>query len=264
MNRTVPRRVISLTCSNTEIVAALGCADRLVAVDDHSDYPPEFVDPLPRVGPDLDIAIRRVVELEPDLVLASLTVPGHEVIVERLEAAGVPFVAPEPTGLTDVYRDIRDIAALLGVDERADGVIAAMKAEMGSAPETSESDPSIVIQWWPKPTIAPGRFSWATDLVKLAGGRNPIGDEPVKSRPISDEELAALEPDVIVVAWCGVQPEKYRPEVVRANPALQRTPAVANGRVVCVPEAYLGRPGPRLVQGVQALRSIVQEAVGPG
>lgn len=267
MDRRTPQRIVSLTCSNTEIVAALGCADRLVAVDDHSDFPVAAVADLPRVGPDLDIEIDRVADLEPDLVLASLTVPGHEAVVAGLEAAGVPFVAPEPTRLADIYRDVRDIGRLLGVEDRAERLVASMQRELAhtdfaggvTAPPSAEA-PSVVIQWWPKPTIAPGRLSWATDMIHLAGGRNPIGHEEVKSRPIADEEVSALAPEVIVVAWCGVDPAKYRPEVVRTNPALQNTPAVRNGRVVCIPEAYLGRPGPRVVDGVRALRAVLDTA----
>ena len=109
-------RIVSLACSNTEIVHALGCGDLLVGVDDHSDWPPELVDPLPKVGPDLDIDVERVAALEPDLVLATLTVPGHESVVERVEAAGLPFIAPEPVSISDIYRDIREIGGLLGVN----------------------------------------------------------------------------------------------------------------------------------------------------
>ena len=87
-------RIVSLACSNTEIVCALGCADLLVGVDDHSDFPTDVVGPLPKVGPDLDIDVERVAALEPDLVLATLTVPGHEKIVEQLEIAGLPYIAP--------------------------------------------------------------------------------------------------------------------------------------------------------------------------
>src|SRR5471032_3588215 len=95
-------RVVSLTCSNTEIACALGCAGYLVGVDDHSDYPVDVVTKLPRVGPDLGIDVARVAALRPDLVLASLTVPGHERVVAELEAAGLPFFAPEPVSLEDV------------------------------------------------------------------------------------------------------------------------------------------------------------------
>lgn len=255
-----PRRVISLACSNTEIVAALGCGDRLVAVDDHSDFPADLVAGLPTVGPDLDIDVDRVAALEPDLVLASLTVPGHEAVVAGLEAAGLPYLAPEPTSLDDVYRDVLVIGRALGVEHRARALVAEMRAELGAAPDIhAPPGPSVVIQWWPKPTIAPGRLSWATDVLHRAGGRNPLGHEAVKSRPVSDEEVAALDPDVIVVSWCGVDPAKYRPDVVLNNPALAGTTAVREGRVVCVPEAYLGRPGPRLVEGFRALRAVVAD-----
>jgi iron complex transport system substrate-binding protein len=271
LDGTPVRRVVSLACSNTEIVSALGCAHLLVGVDDHSDHPDAVVAALPRVGPDLDIDVDRVAALEPDLVLATLTVPGHERIVERLEAAGLPYIAPEPVSLDDVYRDVRDIGARLSVPERARALVESMRASMGddgpgraSAPAGTPADPPlssrprVIIQWWPKPTIAPGRLSWTNDVLERAGGLNPIGHEPVKSRPIPDEEVAEIAPDAVVIAWCGVHPSKYRPDVVLDRKVWANTPAVRNGHVFCVPEAFLGRPGPRLVDGFRALRHVVE------
>ena len=255
-------RIVSLACSNTEIVHALGCGDLLVGVDDHSDWPPELVGPLPTVGPDLDIDVGKVQALRPDLVLGTLTVPGHEKVVERLEAAGLPFIAPEPVSIPDVYRDIRRIADLLGVPERADALIAEMRAELGDGAtglESGETDrPSILIQWWPKPVITPGRLSWAHEAVVRAGGRTALGHEAVKSRPLTNDEVVALAPDAIVLSWCGVHPDKYRPDVVLENPDFVDVPAVRDGQVHCIGEPFLGRPGPRLVEGVRALRRVVE------
>ena len=252
-------RVVSLACSNTEIVCALGCAELLVGVDDHSDFPVEVVAGLPRVGADLGVDVDAVCDLEPDLVLASLTVPGHERVVEGLEKAVLETLVLEPVSLEDVYANIREIAHALGVSERGETLIREMRAELidRGLPKTR---PRVVVQWWNRPTIAPGALSWVTDLLELVGAENPIGREGVKSRPISDDELAYLNPDVIVVSWCGVKFDKYRPEVVARNPAWQRVNAVEQGRVVCVPEAYLGRPGPRLVEGYRALAGIVEAA----
>jgi iron complex transport system substrate-binding protein len=73
-------RIVTHTCSNTEIVCALGRGDWLVGVDDHSDHPPEVVQALPRIGPDLDVDIARISALEPDLVITSLTVPGSRAL----------------------------------------------------------------------------------------------------------------------------------------------------------------------------------------
>jgi iron complex transport system substrate-binding protein len=262
-------RVVSLACSNTEIVCALGCADQLVGVDDHSDHPEEVVAALPRVGPDLQIDVDAVAALEPDLVLATLTVPGHEEVVERLEAAGLPFIAPEPTSIEDVYGDIRRIGAHLAagdsaVHDRAEALVAEMRRAMAGGPESDGPDdaPTILVQWWPKPVITPGRRSWAADVIRAAGGRAALGHEDHKSRPMSDEEVAQLSPDAVVLSWCGVHPDKYRPDVVLHNETWSDLPFVREGHVYCVGEPFLGRPGPRLVEGVRMLREIVG-ALGP-
>lgn len=270
-------RIVSLACSNTEIVCALGCEHLLVGVDDHSDYPPEVVDPLPKVGPDLEIDVDKVAALEPDLVLATLTVPGHEKVVERLEAAGLPYIAPEPVSLEDVYRDIRDIGARLGVPERAEALVREMRAELGTGKgdgseahgegparhrteaEDDERRPTILIQWWPKPVITPGKQSWATDVIEAAGGRAVLAGENLKSRPMTDEEVAERAPDAVVLSWCGVHPSKYRPDVVLRNEAWRDLSFVKDERVFCIGEPYLGRPGPRLVEGVRRMREVVRE-----
>ncbi len=255
-------RIVSLACSNTEIVHALGCGHLLVGVDEHSDWPPELVAPLPTVGPDLEIDVEKVASLEPDLVLATLTVPGHENVVARLERAGLPYIAPEPVSIEDVYRDIRQIAGLLEVPARGERLVGEMATELGEgAPPDPEPDaPSVLIQWWPKPVIAPGRLSWAHEALLRAGGRNPLGGESVKSRPLTNQEVVDMAPDAIVLSWCGVHPDKYRPEVVLENADFARVPAVRNGQVHCVGEPFLGRPGPRLVKGVRALRDVVGAA----
>ena len=255
-------RVVSLTCSNTEITCALGCADLLVGVDDHSDYPVAVVTQLPRVGPDLGIDVARVAALRPDLVLASLTVPGHERVIEQLTAAKMPFFAPEPVSLEDVYDHILQIAARLGVPERGAELTAAMRREIAeSAPRRGA--PRLLVEWWPKPVIVPGRLSWVSQMLSAAGGRNALDAEAVKSRPITDDEARALDPDAIVISWCGVPFAKYRPDIVRRRPAWQELRAVREGRIYCVPEAYLGRPGPRLAEGVRAFRTIVAECPQP-
>jgi iron complex transport system substrate-binding protein len=250
-------RIVSLTCSNTEIVCSLGRADDLVGVDDHSDFPVSVVTKLPRVGPDLGVDVARVAALRPDLVLASLTVPGHERVVAELEAAGLPFFAPEPVSLEDVYDDIVQIASRLGVFARGAELVEEMRRAMPERPK-STNVPRLLVEWWPKPVIVPGRQSWVHDLIERAGGENPFGARAVKSTPIRDDEAVAAAPDAVIMAWCGVRLEKYRPEVVYRRPAWQHVPALTHRRVFAVAEAFLGRPGPRLVEGYRALRDIVQ------
>jgi len=254
-------RIVSLACSNTEIVSALGCGSQLVGVDSNSDFPPELVAPLPRLGQDLEIDIDAVAALEPDLVLATLTVPGHETVVEGLEAAGLPFLAPAPESLSDVYDNILEIAAVLDVADRGAAVVAEMQEEIG-VPEPPREAPRVLIQWWPKPVIAPGKESWTTDVLHAAGAIGLIDDEDVKSRPLSDAEVREASPDAIVLSWCGVDPLKYRPDVIYRNPEWAEVSAITERQVHCVPEGFLGRPGPRLIEGVRALRAIVDTLRG--
>ena len=230
----------------------------LVGVDSHSDRPEE-VSRLPKLGPDLQIDVAAVAALEPDLVLASLTVPGHEAVIAGLKRAGLPYLAPEPVSLEDVYRNVRLIAQHLGVSERGERLVKEMRKDLSTSHEARfATAPTLLIQWWPKPVIAPGRLSWVNDLVQLAGGHNPLGDEEVKSRPLTDDEVATINPDAIILSWCGVAPDKVRTDVVYRKTAWQEVSAVKHGRIYCVPEADLGRPGPGLVRGFESLRSVVR------
>lgn len=252
-------RVVAHTCSNTEIVCALGCAEMLVGVDNDSDHPPSVVATLPQLGRDLNLELEKVLALKPDLVLTSRTLPGHEAIVLALEAAGLHTLVCEPLRLADVYTDITRIAVALGVPARGRALVEEMRAAM-PAVTTALRRPSVLVEWWPKPVIAPTRDSWVTDLIELAGGSNPFADRAGKSTPLSNAEIIAAAPDAIVMSWCGVPLARYRSEVVRRREGWEALAAVREGRIHAVSEAYLGRPGPRLVEGYRALRAIIDGA----
>lgn len=252
-------RVFSHTCSNTEIVCALGCASMLVGVDADSDHPPEAVARLPRTGRDLDLDVAAVLRLAPDLVLTSLTVPGHERVLRELLRAGLQTLVCDPQSLADVHGDIRRIAQALGVSERGAALVEDMEAAMPVV-EAGAVRPSVLVEWWPKPVIAAARQSWVNDMIERAGGRNPWGQVKAKSVPLENADAAAAAPEVVVMSWCGVKVQNYRPEVVRRRPGWQQVPAVAAGRIHAISEAYLGRPGPRLVEGYRLLRQAIEAA----
>lgn len=248
-------RIIAHTCSNTEIVCALGRADWLVGVDQHSDHPPEVVATLPRIGPDLDIDIERVVELRPDLVITSLTVPGHERCLDKIRAAGLPHLVTAPHSLADVVADIRRIGEALDARAAADALAEPFARALQQTP-TAEPVP-VLVEWWPKPVIVPGRDSWVNEMLALAGAYNPFADRPGESLRITPEEALAAAPEAIVMSWCGVAEDNYRSHVVARRPGWDQVPAVRTGRIVPISEAWLGRPGPRLLEGIERLRRVV-------
>lgn len=254
-------RVVSHTCSNTEIVCALGCADQLVAVDSDSDFPPQVVSALPQLGRDLEIDVDAVKALRPDLVLTSLTVPGHERIVEALRALRLHCLVVDPQSLDDVFASVREIAAALDVADRGERLAQEMNAAMPPV-EAAADAPTVLVEWWPKPVIAAARRSWVHDLIERVGARNALGAEDCKSATVALDALRAA-PDAIVMSWCGVKVDKYRSDVVLRREGWEKVPAIRNARVHAVSEEFLGRPGPRLVEGYRALRRIVAESTAP-
>ena len=248
-------RLVSLTCSNTEIVWSLGLTDWLVGVDSNSDFPLE-VSNLPKLGPDLQIDLEKVESLRPDLVLASLSVPGMERVVAGLEKRQIPHLVLDPQTLNEVYADIAKFATLLGVEQQGQHVVRAMKwmiaQARGQLPHWVRP-PKVMVEWWPKPMIAACRDSWVTQMLEVLGSENAFAQIPARSKPLTAEEVEAAQPDLITVSWCGVK--KLRPEIVLGRSL--DIPALKNQQVFVLEEAYLGRPGPRLAEGVKKLSDLL-------
>lgn len=249
-------KVVAHTASNTEIVCALGLGHTLVGVDADSDYPPEVVAELPKLGRDLAFDADAVAALAPDLVLTSLTVPGHEKVVADLRATGIPVYVADPLSLDDVYADIRAIAHRLCVPATGEALVQSMQQAMPAC--TGGPSTRVAIEWWPKPAIVATGQSWVNEILALAGGCNPWAHRQEKSATLSPSEALHGAPDVIIISWCGVKESQYRVDKVLSRPGWEEIPAIRQQQVYPITEAHLGRPGPRLVEGYRRLRDIVE------
>lgn len=252
-------RIVSLCPSNTEILAVLGVADQLVGLDRSSDHPPEIVH-LPRVGADIEIDVAAVVALEPDLVFSSLSVPGMERNVAALDAAGVRHVVVDAQDLDGVYASIRLVGRVLGLGGRAESVVSDMRARLDAvrarAPVTR---PKVFLEWWPRPVIVPGARCWTTEMIRIAGGEPAFAHLDTRSTPIEEADVIAAAPDVLLTCWCGVPHDRQRPDRLYTRPGWDTIPGVRAGRVWPAEERYFGRPGPRLVEGVEWLAARLAE-----
>jgi iron complex transport system substrate-binding protein len=255
-------RIVSHSCSNTELLCALGLAEHIVGVDDHSDYPPDVVKRVEKVGPDLDVSIEKIQALKPDLVVMSDTLPGHAERIEQLRESGLPVQVLAPRCLDDIAHDYRRLGEWTGQHQRAEQLAVQFERDLdGLTVVAPKEPPRVLVEWWPKPVIAPCAQSWVTALLERAGGINPWAQEDVESRPLETPEVIERAPEAIVMSWCGVSVDKYHAHVVTRRPDWHRVPAVANGQVFGVSEAFLGRPGPRLIHGLAALRQVVRSVL---
>jgi iron complex transport system substrate-binding protein len=247
------RKVITLAPSNAELVASLGCFERVVACEDSSDWPPETAS-CERLGPDLGPDLDRVAALGPDLVFSSLSVPGMERIVTGLRARGVPQRVLAPRSVADVLADLRTVGADLGVPRRAEEVAAEMEAEAAALRASRPPRPAkVYLEWWPRPMFTPGAACFSNDLIALAGGVNVFADRPGASVEITAAELVAADPDVCFVSWCGVAVDKLDPDNLIRRPGLEALRAARAGKVVRLDERYSGRPGPRMLEAARIM-----------
>ncbi|WNQ10940.1 cobalamin-binding protein [Paenibacillus aurantius] len=259
-------RIVSLCPSNTEALAFLGLEKLLVGTDNYSDWP-EGVRELPKLGPDLDIDMDRVEALKPDLVVASLTVPGMEKNVERLVERGLPHLVLSPNKLDDVADNLLTLGEATGRQEAAGRAHEAFTETIRRYREISrraESRPSVYWEWWAKPVFTPGGGNWLTELTELAGGRNLFADRPEPSVRSTWEEVAERQPDHIALAWVGIRPKLVKPDTVRARPGWDALEAVRRDRIHVMEEALFCRPSPRLLDGLKKLATVLHpELYGP-
>src|SRR3981081_1776509 len=141
------RRIVSIAPSTTEILHALGLGQRIVGVDCWSDYPPR-VQRLPQIGSGRRGQGERVAELKPDLVVASLHVPGMEDNLPAFERAVFCYLALGGLGLDGVWEDMRVIGRYLGRKQRADALIADTRERMARvAARSSASGGRLRVHW---------------------------------------------------------------------------------------------------------------------
>ena len=263
MSQSIPSRIVSLTCSNTEILFALGLGDRVVGVDDWSDFPPQ-VEGLPKVGPDLKIDTARVAALDPDLILASLSVPGMERNIPAVERLGVPFLVLNPKSLEEVLTDIETVGEATGGPENACRLIAGLQTRITAVwarAQGAAHRPTVYWEWWPKPLISPGRQSWIVQMSELVAADLLFKDVEASSFVVHESQVLERDPDHVILCWCGTLQRKMDVSEVAARPGWERLRAVKAGRVHCFPEDLFGRPGHRLVEGLERLARLVHPEV---
>lgn len=285
-------RVVSLIASSTEIVHALGQADRLVARSHECDHPPEVL-ALPAVTEprfptdgtsyEIDQRVRALVQealsvyrvdaerlraVRPDVILTQTQCEVCAVSLGAVEEAlaewtgARPILVPlSPDSLEAVWDDIRRVAAALDVADEGERLVAGLRgrcAEMAAAAATVPHRPTVLCVEWIDPLMAAG--NWMPELVVMAGGRNLVGEAGRHSPTLDWERLRGLDPEVILVSPCGFDLARTRADMdgLTSRPGWDGLRAVREGRVALADGVqWFSRPGPRLVESLEILAEIL-------
>ena len=250
-----PSRIVTIGGSLTEIVFALGEEEHLVARDSTSTFPPEAMQ-LPDIGYMRQLSPEGVLSVSPTAILA-LEGSGPPETIDVLAKASIPLVlVPESFDREGILRKIRFAGAVLGENEKAEKLAAAVSQEIGAA-EALTKDVALrkkvlfILSMQGGRVLASGTGTAADGIIRMAGGINVVGAFP-GYKELSEEAIIEAQPDVILMMKRGGGLDADDSELF-ANAAIASTPAGQNKAVIRMDGSYLLGFGPRTAGAVRDL-----------
>jgi len=246
----LPKRVVSLNPTTTEIVFALGDGDRLVGRTHWDLYPPA-AQSVPDLGSGIRPNVEAVLGARPDLVLLYAS-NDNRPAAARLRAAGVKTLSLKVDHIADFHRAARLIGRLLG--DSAQGILVSdsVGRSLDRVREETASLPKPTVFWhiWDAPLITIGSGSYMNELITIAGGANVYDDMAATSPTVGIEDVLKRNPQYIITGPEGAAK-------IKADPRWSAAPAVRAGRILVVDTAIVGRPATRLGEAARSLAALL-------
>jgi iron complex transport system substrate-binding protein len=283
-------RIVSLVPNGTEILFALGAGDLVVGVSHECDYPaaartrPILTGSALTPGmsaAEVDAAVSaqvgsglslytldeaRIAELAPDVIVTQQLCPVCAVSTEQVDGAVRPLprcpelVSLDPRTISEVFADVRRVGEVTGHTDEAAALLADLDRRLAAVLERTSGKPRprVLALEWLDPPFAGGH--WVPEMIALAGGIDVFGEPGGHSARLTWDQVAAADPDVIVVMPCGFDEAGAREQIatIAARPEWRSLRAVREAQVFPVDaNGCFSRPGPRLVDGVERLAAIL-------
>lgn len=251
-----PRRIVSLVPSLTEALFAFGLGERVVGVTHFCVEPREATARLPKVGGTKAVDAARVLALAPELVVASAEENRRE-DVEPLLAAGLAVYVTLPTTVAGAIAMLRDLAGLTGAGAEAEAIVAEAEAALAALREatpTLSGPVSVFCPIWRDPYMTIGPDTYLHDVIAVCGGRNVFGDRQERYPTVTLEEVARLNPEVILLPS---EPYRFRQRHLADFAPFPQVAAVRSGRLHLVDGRLLCWYGPRIAQSLRRLAELL-------
>ena len=247
-----PQRVVTFAPANTEIMFALGLGSRVVGVSgSYDNYPPQAKS-IPSVGGagnfGVDPNIEKVVALHPDLML---TTSGGDTWKARLRSLGITVFTINATGFDDLLHDIKTVGTISGAGRAADQLVSSMQAKAAEIQSKVAAEPKVScfyeVYYPPLTTVGPNTFVF--DLLQRAGCDPVTAGAKAPYPTWSLERLVSENPQVYLLdSLSGATPG-----AVAKRHGYGALGAVKGGHVIVIDSDLVTRPGPRIVDGLEAL-----------
>jgi len=262
----MPEKIISLVPSITEVVYALGLEDKLVGVTKYCNYP-EAAKDKPIIGGYSSVDLEKVVEIQPDLILAT-RIHRAEVIPE-LERLGLTVLDLYPTTLDEVMEAITLVGKCTGKEDEASQLVTEIRDRISAITSetvnlTEAQRPRVFYVQWHDPLKTAGSGNRIHELIELAGGTNIAQDLSGISVTISLEAVIGANPEVIVAGVGMAAGEDSPLQLALTEPRLKGVDARINKQVYGMDNDLINRAGPRIADALELLAKMIHpEIFGP-
>jgi len=254
------QRVISLAPSSTEILYAIGAGAQLVGRDTFSDYPEEVKSVTDIGGGFGELNAEAIIAQKPDLVLASSLTPPEQ--IKALESLGLTvFALANPSDFAGMFKSLRSVANLTGHTAEAEALISGLEIRIKAVEEKIQKATERPLVFYeldgtdPNAPWTPGPGTFVDNLIRMAGGENLGNRMSSEWAQISIEELINQDPEIILIGdatWGGVTLED-----VQSRTGWESLSAIREGRLFTFDDNLVSRPGPRLVDGLEAMAKLL-------
>jgi len=253
----MPRRIVSLAPSVTEVLFDAGVGGRVVGVTSYCRYPREVL-ALAKIGGYLTPSYEALVALQPDLVV---TLPEHADIEPRIRALGIPILRLDHRSLEGIARSIELVGERCGATLRAQQAADALRETLARVKRLAAGTqrPRVLICFGRAEDLrrltaaAPGTIHH--DLITQAGGVNVLTSSAIAYPTLSAEAVMRLDPDVIIeFSSTGGDAAVLRTQWSR----LDSVRAVRNGRVYVFTGEFLSVPGSRFARFSETVARSIQ------
>ena len=248
----VPQRIVSLVPSLTEALFAFGVGPRVVGRTRYCLWPPTAVGRVPVVGGTKKVDVRRLLELEPDMVVAVKEENSRE-NVEKIQAAGVPVFVGAPESVEGAIWLLRELARAVEAP-RAEAVLDPIERVYGRLREGTKRTNSrrLFVPIWKKPYMSVGSDTYAHDVLETCGGENVCGGS-TRYPVFTLEEVEAAQPEIVLLPD---EPYPFCAEDLEDFYALD-IPAAHSDRIHLVDGKLLTWYGPRMASSLVQLSAII-------
>jgi ABC-type Fe3+-hydroxamate transport system substrate-binding protein len=252
---TAPRRIVCLVPSITETLFALGLREAIVGVTDYCTHPPEDVARVTKVGGTKDPRIETIAQLAPDLVIVNDEENRREDFAALTERGLVVYVTA-PRTVADGIAMIERLGLVLGCKTASDEMVGRLRVIYDQVVTEAASLPRLRVfcPIWRKPWMAFNANTYADDMLWCCGAENVVRTKPDRYFSITLEEIAALEPELILLPS---EPYPFSSKHFVHLKPLADTPAGRGGHFYCIDGMALCWYGPRIADGLTELSRLL-------